>query len=242
MGFGLLFIGYFMTVLNIPMLGIFGTLIRIVGCTVMLYSFVKLRKYSEGFGLSVVGAGLMLLMSAVLLFVNVHDLLFNSLIIQDKIVTDFGKTVIGYTEQGITFLFTSALLWGFFSIGRETEDRKIVVGAIRNFIFEIIYVLLYLASFLPFSGIQSAKSEFAVITWILYFICIGFNLFLIFSAYAQICDEDDVEMDKRTASIPFLNGFIDKFEKRARRQRKKTVDISRNEEKIEKKGRKENER
>ena len=223
MGFGLLFIGYFMTVLNVPMIGIFGTLIRMAGCAVMFYGLLKLRKYSKGFNLPVIGAVIMLIMSAVLLFVNIDGILYDSLIIQNKTVTDFGKTVIGYIEQGITFLFSSFLLWGMFYIGRETEDKKIIVGSIRNFIFECFYAALYLLSFLPLSGIRSAKQEFAVITWILYFVCIGFNLFLIFSAYARICDEDDVEMNKRTANIPFLNGFIDKFEKRAQEAKEEDI-------------------
>lgn len=204
-----------MTVLNIPMLGMVGTVIRIVGCSVMLYALLKLMKYCKGFNLSVIGAIVMLIMSVVLLLVNVDELLFDSLIIQNTIITDFGKMVIGYIDQGITFLFTSALLWGMFCIGKETEDKKIMVGAIRNFIFECAYAILYLMSFLPFSGIQSAQHEFAVIVWILYFVCIGLNLFLVFTAYARICDENDVEMDKRTANIPFLNGFIEKFEKKA---------------------------
>ena len=219
MGFGLLFIGYFMTVLNVPMLGMLGTLIRIVGCAIMLYSVLKLRRYCKAFDPALIGVSLMLAMSAVLLFVNVDGFLYENLIVQRKLVTDFGKTVIGYIEQGVSFVFISLLLWGIFNIARETEAKKVLTGTVRNYIFICAYYAVYLVSFLPFSGIRSAKSEFAVITWILYFVCIGLNLFLIFTAYAQICDEDDVEMDKRTANIPFLNGFIDAFEQKAKKAR-----------------------
>ena len=219
MGFGLLFIGYFMTVLNIPMLGMIGTLIRIGGCALMLCALIKLRKYCRAFDLSLIGASLMLAMSAVLLFVNVDGFLYDNLIVQSRFVTDFGKTVMGYVEQGVSFVFISLLLWGIFNISRETEAKKILTGTIRNYIFICAYYVVYLASFLPFSGIRAARSEFAVITWILYFVCIGLNLFLIFSAYAQICDEEDIEMDKRTANIPFVNNLVDAFEQKAKKAR-----------------------
>ena len=205
-----------MTMLNIPSLGIFGTLIRMVGVAIVFCSLIKLKKYCKSFEIPLIGAVCMIAMTGVLLFVNIDGLLYDSLINETKIISDLGKTIIGYVDQGITFLFNSALLWGIFCIGRETEDKKIVIGSIRNFIFECAYVGLYLLSFLPFSGIQAAKQEFAVILWILYFVCIGLNLFLVFTAYARICDEEDVEMDKRTVNVPFLNGFIDKFEKSAR--------------------------
>ena len=217
MGFGLLFIGYFMTVLNIPMLGMFGTLIRACGCAITLCALLKLKKYCRAFDISVIGAVLMLIMSAVLLFVNVDGFLYDNLFTQSRIVTDFGKTVIGYVEQGVSFVFISLLLWGIFNIARETEAKKVLVGVIRNYIFTCAYYLIYVLSFLPFSGIRTAKEEFAVIAWILYFVCIGFNLFLIFSAYIYICDEDDVEMDKRNINIPVLNSFMDAFEKKAQK-------------------------
>ena len=219
MGFGLLFIGYFMTVLNVPMLGMFGTLIRIGGCAIMLCAVLKLRRYCKSFELSLIGVSLMLAMSAVILFVNVDSLLYDNLLVQNRFVTDFGKTVVGYVEQGVSFVFISLLLWGMFNIARETEEKKVLTGTIRNYIFICVYYLVYLISFLPFNGIRSAKNEFAVITWILYFVCIGLNLFLVFTAYAQICDEDDIEMDKRTANIPFLNGFVDAFEQKAKKAR-----------------------
>lgn len=219
MGFGLLFIGYFMTVLNIPMLGIFGTLIRIGGCAIMLCAILKLKSYCKPFELSLIGVFLMLCMSAVLLFLNIDSLLYDSLIIQSKLVTDFAKTVIGYVEQGVSFVFISLLLWGIFNLARDTEAKKVMVGVIRNYIFICAYYAVYLISFLPFSGIRSARSEFAVITWILYFVCIALNLFLIFSAYAQICDENDAEMDKRTANVPFLNNLVDAFEQQSRKAR-----------------------
>ena len=223
MGFGLLFIGYFLTVLNfmtmfnIPTLGMVGALIRIGGCAIMLCAITKLRRYCKAFDLSLIGVVLMTVMSAVLLGINIEGFLYDNLLVRDKLVTDFGKTVIGYVEQGVSFVFNSLLLWGIFNIARETEEKKIVGGAIRNYIFICAYYVVYLISFLPFSGIRSARAEFALITWVLYLVWIALQVFLIFSCYARICDEDDVEMDKRTVNIPVLNKFMDAFEKKAQK-------------------------
>ncbi len=223
MGFGLLFIGYFLTMLNfmtmfnIPILGMLGALIRIGGCAIMLCAVMKLRRYCKAFDLSLIGVALMTAMSAVLLWIGVEGFLYDNLLVQNKLFTDFGKTVIGYIEQGISFVFNSLLLWGIFKIARETEAKKLIGGAIRNYIFICGYYIVYLLSFLPFSGIRAAREEFALITWILYLVWIVLQLYLIFSSYAQICDEDDVEMDKRPINIPVLNKFMDAFEKKAQK-------------------------
>ena len=223
MGFGLLFIGYFLTMLNfmtmfnIPVLGMLGALIRLGGCAIMLCAVTKLRRYCKAFDLSFIGVVLMSAMSCVILWIGIEGFLYDSVLIQSKLFTDFGKTVVGYVEQGISFVFNSLLLWGLFNIARETEDKKIINGAIRNYIFICAYYLVYLVSFLPFSGIRAARGEFALITWILYLVWIALQLYLIFSCYAQICDEDDVDMSKRPINVPILNRFIDAFEKKAQK-------------------------
>ncbi|MBQ8850395.1 MAG: hypothetical protein IJ011_08710 [Clostridia bacterium] len=219
MGFGLLFIGYIMTMLNVPMLGMLGTLIRIGGCAIMICAVLKLRRYCKAFDLSLVGVALMAAISVILLAVNVDGFLYDNLITSDKLITDFAKNVIGYTEQGVSFVFNSLLLWGVLCIARETEVKKIANGAIRNYVFVCAYYMVYLASFLPLSGIRAAQSEFALITWVLYFVWIGLNLWLLFSCYAQICDEDDVEMDKRPINISAVNKLMDAFDKKAQKAR-----------------------
>lgn len=219
MGFGLLFIGYFLTMINSPIFGLFGTLIRAGGCALMICAAVKLGKYNKAFDLTFIGAILMAAMSAVLIAINIDGLLYNSLITSDKLFSDFAKTVVGYVEQGISFVFNSFLLWGILKISKETEVKKITVAAIRNYIFVCAYYLLYVISFLPFNGIRSAQSEFAVITWILYFVWIGLNLFLLFNCYATICDEDDLEMERKPSKFDFVNKFRDEFDKKSQKAR-----------------------
>lgn len=217
MGFGLLLIGYIMTMLNVPMLGTLGSVIRIGGCAVMICGALKLRRYCKAFELSLVGAILMTVMSSILLFINIDGFLYDNLLTNSKLISDFGKTVVGYIEQGITFIFNSFILWGIFKIAKETEVKKIVVGAVRNYIFVCAYHVVYLTSFLPFSGIQASRSEFALFAWILYFVWIGLNVWLLFSCYIQICDEDDVDMEHSSINIPVVNRLMDAFESKAKK-------------------------
>lgn len=216
MGFGLLFIGYFLTVMNIPILGAFGTVVRIFGVLLTIAAILKLKNYNNAFNISLVGAFAMFVMSLLLFAVGIDNTLFEYMIVTDKFFSPYAITVIGYVDQGVTFVFNSLLLWAIYCIAKETEAKKIAVNSIRNFIFVCAYAFVYAISFLPFSGIRSAKQEFAVITWILYFVWIIFNLLLLFSCYANICDESDVEMEKRPSRFEFVNKFNDKFEKHNR--------------------------
>ena len=49
MGFGLVFVGYFLTVFNIPVLGMIGSVIRLIGLAIMFYGIDKLKNYENKF-------------------------------------------------------------------------------------------------------------------------------------------------------------------------------------------------
>ncbi len=219
MGFGLLFIGYFITMVNGPLFGLLGTLVRLGGCALMIYAAVKLRAYNRAFDLTVIGAAIMAAMTLVLIAINADSMLYDSLLIKNKLFSDNTKNIIGYAEQGVSFVFNSLLLWGIFKISKETDVKKISVGAVRNYIFIAAYYVIYLISVLPFGVIQSVRSEFAVVLWILYFTWIGLNAWLLFDCYARICDESDVEMEKKSSSIPFVNKLQEEFDKRSQKAR-----------------------
>ena len=219
MGFGWLFIGYFLTVMNIPVLGIFGTVIRIVGCALTVYGLLSLRNYNKAFNFSIVGAALMSVMSILLLCLNIDDILFSTMIIEKNIFSESVKTAIGYAEQGVWFVYYSLLLWGIGAIAKETEDKKVLVGAVRNYIFICIYYVLYLVSFLPFKHIQAMGNDFARILWVLYLVNIVLGLLLLFNCYARICDEDDVEMNKKKTRIPIITALQEETERRSKKAR-----------------------
>jgi len=219
MGFGLLFIGYFMTVMNVPVLGIFGTIIRIIGCAVMLCGVLSLRRYNRAFDLALIGIALVGAVSFVALGANIDDALYENLLTKNRFFSDTAKNIVGYVDQGMTFVFNSFLLWAVRSIAKETEATKISNSAVRNYIFICAYYLVYLVSFLPFAGIQSAQHEFALIAWILYFVWIALNIILLFNCYAMICDESDVEMEPKASKFAFINWIREETERRGRKAR-----------------------
>jgi hypothetical protein len=215
MGFGLLFMGYFLSVFNVPVLGVFGTVIRMIGIAVMFFAFDKLKHYQNRFLFAQIGAIVMLLVSLLSLSVGIDSILYEDLITADKLFGAMAVKVIGYVEQGVTLIYNSIILWAVYYIARETEARKIAVGAVRNFVFICIYLFTYLVSFLPFAGIQSAQHEFMVICWILYFVWVILNVVSLFNCYATICDENDVEMEVKPSRFAFVNKIRDEHERRS---------------------------
>ena len=70
MGFGWLFLGYFLTMLNVPIFGILGTLIRIGGLMLVLFALLKLRRYHRSFDITVIGTLIMVAMTIVLMILT----------------------------------------------------------------------------------------------------------------------------------------------------------------------------
>ena len=219
MGFGWLFIGYFFTVMNMQMFGIAGTLIRIFGLMLMVLATLKLRKYNASFNVTLVGITGMLCISVLVFTISIDRILFENLLIGSRFFSSTAEAVIEYSGQVVTFAFNATLLWGVLKIAKETDIDKIANNAIRNFVFFCIYYFVYALSFVPTEGIQSAKAEFALITWILYFICSILNIVLLFSCYARICDEADLEMERKPSRFEFVNKFREKQDKRSEQAR-----------------------
>ena len=219
MGFGWLFIGYFFTVMNMQMFGIAGTLVRIFGLMLMAFAILKLRRYNSAFNITLIGILGMLCVSVLVFTISIDKLLFNNLIISSRFFSSTAESVIEYSGQAVSFAFNASLLWGVFKIAKETEVDKISNNAIRNFIFFCMYYFVYALSFVPTEGIKSAKAEFALIAWILYFACSILNIVLLFSCYARICDEADLEMERKPSRFEFVNRFREKQDRRSEQAR-----------------------
>lgn len=212
MGFGLLFIGYFFVTLLT--LNPFASLFRMLGYGIILMAGLKLRKYHRSFDYFLIGTVGMLLVAALLVFSDVSDYLYRNLLIDSVLIAENGRTVLGYVEQGVSFLFHAALLFAIRKLARETESKKIAVNAVRNFIFICFYYFVYILSFLPVKSIQACASELALIAWITYFVWILLNFMLIFSCYAKICDESDVDMERKPSRFAFVNQFREEMDRR----------------------------
>ena len=190
MGFGLLFIGYFVaTLMSINMAGPF---IRVVGYGIVFIAASKLNSYNRYFRLLQIASVFMTALSVLLSVSTVTDFLYSELIISQNIFGGAYQTVMGHVETVLSFIFSAVMLYAIRSIAIETEDTKIAVNATRNFVFMCIYMVLYVVTCLPFAYTK----YFGMPTLLIQFAYITLNLILVFMCYTRICDESDVEMNR----------------------------------------------
>ena len=215
MGFGLLFLGYFIATLM--SINKFGSFFRIVGYSIVLISAVKLNKYNRSFRLLGISALLMITVSSLRAASVVCDFLYNGLIINNDPFGEQYLNTMGYIETASSFVFNSMMLYSIHQIARETEVVKIVAASVRNFIFVCIYIVLYLIGILPFDFASDYTKYFSAPVLILYFIWVILNLTLIYSCYAKICDESDMEMSRKPSRFAFVNKMRAEFDEREQR-------------------------
>ncbi|MBE6550378.1 MAG: hypothetical protein E7670_08135 [Ruminococcaceae bacterium] len=208
MGFGLLFIGYFMAAF-MSMSPIGGYLIRLVGYAMILFGALKLKRYNKDFRYLCMGALLMSAISFVIALSAIFDNITTVTLFSENV-----KNVIGHLERIGYVLFTFSMCLPIRSIAKETEVEKIAVASVRNFIFTAIYFILYLVAYIPLPFTNEYKAYFGTPVFVLYIVIIFMNLFMLFSCYAKICDESDVEMAQKPSRFAFVNRFREENERR----------------------------
>ena len=186
MGFGILFLGYFVGfIMFVGHLAI----LRVVSALATLFAAYKLSKYNVSF------KPLIWISIASIAFygvVSVFDILeYLNIISIEGTAT---RSILSYPNIPMTFLFHAALLYGIRKIAIDTDVPKITFAATRNFIFHVILLALELISILPFTVTRNMFVLSVVVALILAVL----NLILIFKCYANICDINDVDMEKRT--------------------------------------------
>ena len=208
MGFGLLFIGYFMAaIMSMSPLG--GYLIRSLGYIVVLYAAFKLKKYNKDFKYLYFGSILMIVISLLIAASGITESITSRSFLSDTL-----KNVIGHAERVGYVIFTVSMCLPIRSIAKDTEVEKIAVAAIRNLIFTAIYFVLYLIAYIPLPFVNDYKTYFGTPVFIIYIVIIFMNLYMIFSCYAKICDESDVEMVQKPSRFAFVNRFREENERR----------------------------
>ncbi len=215
MGFGWLLCGYFIS--TFMTFHRAGNFVRLLGYLIVLRSAQKLRRYHDGFAFMGLGAILMLLVAGVLAFSDVTDFLYQSLILDTRLMSDTVREWMGYAEQIVSFLFQTAMLIAIRAIAGETGVKKVSDGAVRNFVFLLMYYIVYAFNLLVHVEDQKLLVAMTGAVWILYFACILLNHLLIFSAYAEICDEEDVEMKQKPSRFAFVNRFREATEEKNRK-------------------------
>ena len=205
MGFGIMFLGYFAGF--VMFLGRLAIL-RFISSIVMGYAALKLRKYNRYFNLLLVAC---LVSSLFYGAVSVFDLIeyFSSLQVGGEIL----RTVFAIIDIPFTFAFHVCMLLGIRAIAKDTETSKILFASTRNLIFYCILLLLQLITLLPFTVARNLSA----LTVIFSLVLAVFDLLLIFRCYAQICDPEDIDMERKPSRFAFVNKFREEAELRQRR-------------------------
>lgn len=214
MGFGLLFLGYFMTFLM--SVNQIGFLFRLAGYVLMLYACMLLRKYNRYFTLPMYLSISLIVISAGSTVVGIWNILYEAMLVASKPSIAYEEAFTNISAV-LVFVFHLFLLGAIRKIAIETDMRKIADNAVRNFIFICVYYLMYIVSILPFFFTGEYIKYFSLPITLLYFAWIILNLVLIFSCYSGICDENDVEMRAKPSRFAFVNKFRRKMEEREER-------------------------
>ena len=227
MGFGLLFIGYFIA--SLLSINVVGALIAMIGYGIIFWASSKLNKYNTSFVFVQIGSAVMMLFWLVMSASMLSEYLANELIISKDIFGDTFDSIMGHTEMALFFVFNTAMLYSIRNIACDTEDTKIAVNSIRNFVFICIGLLAYVIYFIV-AEVSSSQIAFVILNGtalIIRFVCIVFNLILIFSCYMRLCDENDVDMNRKPSRFAFINTMRQRFDEKQERAAQQQADYMR---------------
>jgi hypothetical protein len=199
MGFGLLFIGYFLEF----MLGMseIGTFTHIIGYMVMFAGLARLRRYCRLFTYAQY-ATLSLMPVAVYQTLKELPQFFD---VSFSFVNEPVSLVFWWLCIILEVLFHVLLLLAVAEICKRTGVRKNVARAIQNIVIVTIYGVVYL---LPIEFLYGVQLLFQLI----YVIC---NLVLIASCYMRICPAGEENMDRpvKLSHIAWIARLQQKYQK-----------------------------
>ena len=213
MGFGLLFIGYFIALLM--SVNNYGFAFEIVGFAVMFTAIGKLTEYKHSLSRTALPLFLMTLCS-----------LFEG----GRVLAELGNTPLALFSEGNAFfvslfavaigtVFQIMLFLGIGAIAGDAEETKlsrrsvmccILVGLVCT--LELLVSVLSNIPSLATTAAVRYLSLFAVLIRILYPLPI---LAFIFSCYASLCAPEDMEMKQRPSRFAFVNRWREEREKKA---------------------------
>ncbi len=217
MGFGLLFLGYFITFLM--SMNPYGVIFRLIGWVIICRGSSKLTAYNVYFNPVKYTAALMILISFLDSGYQLLCYMYDNLLISFNIASDVMSNIILYTQATGMLVFNLVLYLAARKIAIETGVQKIVVASWRNTVCILLYYVLYFIGRIPLPIMVEYNKIMGLPMAVLYVLWIIFGLTLLASCYARICDEGDVEMERKPSRFEFVNKIraeLDEKEKRAR--------------------------
>ena len=206
MGFGIMVFGYFIT--YIMALNTYGAFFRFAGYLVMAYGAKKLCEYQSDFVWCEYSSMVLVIMSALRIVSDSTQLIPANIL--DTLM---------YAEAALVLVYHILLLLAIRAIAKDTESEKIQSRAITNIFFISLYYLLYVIGILPTPFKESYEANMGLPLLLLNFAWIILNLVLLVSCYSGICDEHDVDMERKPSRFAFVNKVraeLDAKQERAR--------------------------
>ena len=202
MGFGLLFIGYFLTFLT--SLSPFGYVFSLVGMYVILCAIQKLSEYKHIMSRCLVPLCTMALCTVYEATYDINQRFFKAsgFIFSDTVLT----------AEKVIFLIASLsfhlfLLLAIAELGKDTRIENIVYSAKGNIFPISAYSVLYLAQIL-LAQAQINSPIVMLITLALLILMILYpvlNLALFYSCFSKICSSNEPEPTEVPSKFKFVN-------------------------------------
>ena len=217
MGFGWLFVGYF--VANLMSMNMFGFAFRLLGYSLIFMAATKIRRYNTKFLYLNIGAAIMIFASLVYGAIFVCGNLYSEMLIPSSdlvtlLCSDKTESIFSTLDSIAGLVFHALMLYAIRDIANEVGVGKISISATRNFVFICIYKFLFFIGQLPFVFVADYVKAFALPVLVLEIVCIVLNLALIFSCYMYICDEADASMERKPSRFAFVNHMRAESERR----------------------------
>lgn len=199
MGFGTLFVGYFL-LLNLTYFGFTD----LIAGLVMLMALYKLMSVERNFTFAACGAGVFALLGVVELYNEVARMFFR------------GGTVLEAALAPARYLLI-ALITVFMLIGIRSLAREVALTALAtrcSVTMPISAAAFGIAAILEVSAIgnlipTTVLGIISIILLLLCFVLLIVNLISVYTAYMHICMPEDVDNDP--SSKPSRFGFVNKF-------------------------------
>ena len=211
MGFGILFLGYFITtMMSIPLSGLLpidlSGVVKLLGYIVIAIAAKKLSEYHSSFKTLIASSLIMSVISAFDAFIDVSCFLTENQIVSLSFAKWVDNTMmVDYVAFFAVIIFVATLCVAIKQIAEETGVKKIVVMATRNFVFYCVFFAIKALSLMPFAWVNTYQRVFVAALLIIELLCWILNLYMIFVCYAKICDSSDVDMKQKPSRFAFVN-------------------------------------
>ncbi len=209
MGFGLLFIGYFLEYL----LGLnqLGTFTHVIGYMVMFVGLSRLRLYCRTFVYAQYATVVLMLPAVYRTFAHLSELFDMTF----SFVTPILTLVVELLNHGLFLLFHVLLSVALMEICNRTGVKKNAIRALQNLVIVVTQSLLQFYLLPLGSGGIAASALFYTLSLLLNLVWVICNLVLIGSCYMRICPagEANGEKPKKPSRFAFVNDMRERYQR-----------------------------